>query len=478
MASEARPAQPKSILRGHKAQIHATAFIRRNERLVTGDADGFVVVWDLTIMRPRAVWRPHTNAILGISGWGPDKIITHGRDNKLIVWKLGVDDEARMSTALPLDPSTDSRPDPWILYMLEVNTMNFCSFSSCPFLQGSGDAGSELLVAVPNTLASEAIDIYHLPSQARRYTVKLGDKNGMVMAVSISDHSSGTTLIAGYENGVVIAAQFTPETAAWTVEYRAQAHSQPILSLDISPSRDFFITSGADATIAKHPFPAQTVSQRTDSGNSEAPPAAPNINATNEAKGAKPRSLLAEALQNVPQPTTTPQTRICPPGTQVQTEPIKVVNTKHAGQQSVRIRSDGRVFATAGWDNKIRLYSTKTLKEVAVLKWHQAGCYAVAFAEIDPPADGADKQSMPQDNASEKTQDAKSQDAKSQDAKSQDAKSQDAKSQDAKQESRSLTAIPKVIEMTVREKRIKEVMSAHWLAAGSKDCKVSLWDVF
>ncbi|KAK4217736.1 WD40-repeat-containing domain protein [Rhypophila decipiens] len=458
MASEARPAQPKSILRGHKAQIHATAFIRRNERLVTGDADGFVVVWDLTIMRPRAVWRPHTNAILGISGWGPDKIITHGRDNKLIVWKLGVDDEARMSTALPLDPSTDSRQDPWMLYMLEVNTMNFCSFSSCPFLQGSGDAGSELLVAVPNTLASEAIDIYHLPSPARRYTVKLGDKNGMVMAVSISDHSSGTTLIAGYENGVVIAAHFTPETGAWTVEYRAQAHSQPILSLDISPSRDFFITSGADATIAKHPFPAQTISQRTDSGNSEAPPAAPNTNATNEAKGAKPRSLLAEALQNVPQPTTTPQARISP-GTQVQTEPIKVVNTKHAGQQSLRIRSDGRVFATAGWDNKIRIYSTKTLKEVAVLKWHQAGCYAVAFAEIDPPpADGADKQSMPQDNASEKTQ--------------------DAKSQDAKQEAGSLTVIPKVIEMTVREKRIKEVMSAHWLAAGSKDCKVSLWDVF
>lgn len=77
MASGARPAQPKSILRGHKAQIHAAAFIRGNERLVTGDADGFVIVWDLTIMRPRAVWRPHTNAILGISGWGTEKIITY-----------------------------------------------------------------------------------------------------------------------------------------------------------------------------------------------------------------------------------------------------------------------------------------------------------------------------------------------------------------------------------------------------------------
>lgn len=71
------PLQPKTVLRGHKAQVHAATFIRKNDRLVTGDAEGFVVVWDLTIMRARAVWRAHSNAILGISGWGDDKIITY-----------------------------------------------------------------------------------------------------------------------------------------------------------------------------------------------------------------------------------------------------------------------------------------------------------------------------------------------------------------------------------------------------------------
>lgn len=74
--SQHQPAQPKSVLRGHRAQVHVTAFIRGNERLASGDADGFVVLWDLTIMRPRAVWKAHTNAILGISDWGDDKIIT------------------------------------------------------------------------------------------------------------------------------------------------------------------------------------------------------------------------------------------------------------------------------------------------------------------------------------------------------------------------------------------------------------------
>ncbi|KAM7203843.1 WD40-repeat-containing domain protein [Naviculisporaceae sp. PSN 640] len=456
MTSEARPAQPKSILRGHKAQIHAATFIRHNERLVTGDADGFVVVWDLTIMRPRAVWRPHTSAILGIQGWGSDKIITHGRDNKLIVWKLGVDDEARMSAALPLDPSTASRPDPWILHVLDVNTMNFCSFSSCPFLQAPDDPDCEILVAVPNTLASEAIDIYHLPSQVRRYTVKLGDKNGMVMALSISSTDSNITLLAGYENGIAIAAEFRPETGEWKPKYQSKAHNQPILSLDISPEKDFFITSGADAIIAKHPIPIQERPPERPSTTPNTPRAAQSSSSKNTNEN-PPLSLLSAALQKETQSTNTPQVRTTS-STQVQTEPVKVLNTKHAGQQGLRIRSDGRVFATAGWDNKIRVYSTKTLKEVAVLKWHQAGCYAVAFAEIDPHKD---------ENTKEKATGPAETGPAEQDDQGQ-----------AKQVSRSLTVIPKLVELTVREKRINEARSAHWLAAGSKDSRVSLWDVF
>lgn len=74
--SQQPAAQPKSVLRGHRTQVHATTFIRGNQRLASGDADGFVVLWDLTIMRPRAVWRAHAGAILGISGWGDDKLVT------------------------------------------------------------------------------------------------------------------------------------------------------------------------------------------------------------------------------------------------------------------------------------------------------------------------------------------------------------------------------------------------------------------
>ena len=46
------------------------------------------------------------------------------------------------------------------------------------------------------------------------------------------------------------------------------------------------------------------------------------------------------------------------------------------------MRSDGNIFATAGWDSRVRIYSTKTMKEVACLKWHKKGVYATVFAEI------------------------------------------------------------------------------------------------
>jgi len=82
----------------------------------------------------------------------------HGRDNKLIVWKLAAEDESAMSTSLPLNPVPETRPQPWLLHLLEVNTMNFCAFAACaPPTDGSGGLGPELSVAVPNTLASEAV---------------------------------------------------------------------------------------------------------------------------------------------------------------------------------------------------------------------------------------------------------------------------------------------------------------------------------
>lgn len=71
------PAQPVYVLRGHAAAIHTILFFRGNTRILTGDAEGWIVIWSVAIKRPVAVWRAHEATILGAQMWEEDKIITY-----------------------------------------------------------------------------------------------------------------------------------------------------------------------------------------------------------------------------------------------------------------------------------------------------------------------------------------------------------------------------------------------------------------
>ena len=75
-SAQLEPAQPVYVLRGHAAPVHALLFLHSNLYLVSGDADGWLVVWNITTRRPSAVWHAHKNAILGMAPWGRDKLIT------------------------------------------------------------------------------------------------------------------------------------------------------------------------------------------------------------------------------------------------------------------------------------------------------------------------------------------------------------------------------------------------------------------
>lgn len=293
----------------------------------------------------------------------------------------------------------------------------------------------------------------------------------MVMAVALFNQADSLTLVAGYENGLAIVAHRDPVKNDWVPLYQATCHSQPILSLSVSPARDFFLTSSADAVIAKHPLPP-LVSQNTTpthvtttqadqvSGSEESNGF---VNAADKAAG---KSLLGAALAKAKQnPPSQPKPTLQPE--EVLTHPLKTVNTKHAGQQSIEIRSDGLIFATAGWDSKIRVYSTRTLKEVAVLKWHQVGCYAVAFANIAlntgaPSINGQNPKATEMTTAAQPTR----------------SDSLGHGTQKPNMDNSLITVVPKLVEVTVKDKRLRQAKAAHWLAAGSKDGKVSLWDVF
>ncbi|KAL9080754.1 MAG: hypothetical protein Q9157_000541 [Trypethelium eluteriae] len=384
------PAQPVYVLRGHNSPIHAVAIIRHNSRLLTGDADGWVSLWSLATKRAVAVWRAHQATILGLKEWGDDNIISQGRDARLVIWQLRIADEPGLEKKLPVEGTSDDPKQPWMLHSLTVNTLNFCAFSVCSdpgtlpsptptsqrLRQVDDDRG--LLVAVPATTDGQ-IDVFHLPSQHRLSTIpspRDDAKTGMVMTVQIFHQRDTLLLAAGYENGDVALYTYNRSCARWVTQYHATVHSQPVLSVDVAPSLGFFYSSSADAIVAQHSLMIQT-----DTGSAT----------------------------------------------------MQEFKTKHSGQQALTVRSDEKILATAGWDSRIRVYSARTLRELAVLKWHKEGCYALSFATMYEPKD------------------------------------QLAAKDDGVDDYETLTAGQR------REVRVK---STHWLAVGSKDGKVSLWDIY
>ena len=264
------------------------------------------------------------------------------------------------------------------------------------------------------------------------------------MCLALFHHENCLTLLAAFENGFATVHRLGAD-GEWIPTYRSQAHSQPILSLDVHPDHEYFITSSADSIIAKHPIPItqQEIAIPLDSGERvieiiDTPASVPGA------------SLLSAALQGTPTPAPSAAHRTW----KEWKDPLKQVNTKHSGQQSLRIRSDGRIFATAGWDSKVRIYSAKTLKELAVLKWHQVGCYAVAFSDVVASSDTSESPRMLQD-----------------------APPSESTSKETSISTRSTSMISKG-NASVKDRRIHQAKTAHWVAAGAKDGKVSLWDIY
>jgi ASTRA-associated protein 1 len=276
--------------------------------------------------------------------------------------------------------------------------------------QPDPDEPAAQLIASPNGLDSGGIDIFGLPSETRLSQIKSEKSNptGMVMALTLfhrkAEPSAALTLISGYEDGRVMVYQLRSDPhnpsvlGQWHKTMTSKAHTQPVLSLELPPSKTNFFTSSADAAINKF--------------------------------------STSHLSLDVPK--------------EKDLKPEKAVNTKHAGQQGLTVRTDGRIFATAGWDGRARVYSCKTMKELAVLKWHKVGVYSTAFAGLGESADQArdatDDGTPHTDNAA------------------------DSMPESAAKPTNALDII--------RQQRTEKAQRTHWLAVGGKDGKISLWDIY
>ncbi|CAD0098870.1 unnamed protein product [Aureobasidium mustum] len=182
----------------------------------------------------------------------------------------------------------------------------------------------------------------------------------MAMCVKILTQDGQLVLIAGYESGHCCLWRYDQNSSKWALLSIIKSHAQPILSLDVAKGLRRYYTSAADATVACYSLSDLTASQ-----------------------------------------------------------PIKTAQTKHSGQQSLHVRSDDKILATAGWDGC-------------------QGCYALAFADLT--------------------------------SRDIDTAADESTTSDQKQASTTL--------QTVGQRRETKAQTTHWIAAGSKDGKVSLWDIY
>lgn len=61
----------------------------------------------------------------------------------------------------------------------------------------------------------------------------------------------------------------------------------------------------------------------------------------------------------------------------------KTVSVKNSGLNCVKIRNDNKIFCTGGWDSKIRVFSWKTLRPLAVLTEHKKAVLDIAYTTFN-----------------------------------------------------------------------------------------------
>lgn len=143
---------------------------------------------------------------------------------------------------------------------------------------------------------------------------------GMCMCLKIVRVQDGMDVIlAGYENGSLLA--WDLQTSNIIDELKV--HSEPVMCLDFDSSSLRGVTGSADNMFA--------VFRLTQQGK-----------------------LTAE----------------------------KTVEIKNPGLSAVKIRGDSKILATGGWDSKVRIFSWKSSKPLAILNYHTQSVDALAFSEF------------------------------------------------------------------------------------------------
>ncbi|KAI8365504.1 WD40-repeat-containing domain protein [Choanephora cucurbitarum] len=217
--------------------------------------------------------------------------------------------------------SVENSQAPELTSSVVYNALGFCKFSCYQQTQGS------TLLCFPSKDDINMFDIYDLTYQ--HYVLQnIGAdgrtdngllRHGACMAVQLFGSLDTLFVVAGYESGGIVLWQIEQDQAKCV--WHKKEHKEPVLDLAVDVSKTFILSSSADNQVYKYSVQTGDI--------------------------------------------------------------INKITIKKSGMVALRIRSDNKVFALGGYDGKIRLFSVKTMKPLAILSYHKNTTYGLDFGTVN-----------------------------------------------------------------------------------------------
>jgi WD40 repeat protein len=360
--------EPEFVLRGHSHAVTALRFLDE-QRLVSGDVGGHCLLWNLATRRPVQNWAAAPLGVLELHAHAGG-LLTQTRDGRIRLWDL--ENLAEPTTTLATNSfffarcatvgHSEDYAAPPIISTSQPRPPRTKAESGIGAQLASDDDDEEEtpppakrwcdhegharhLVLAP-TEPPEATLLWDTrqsqpalklaPDAGDRTLVRKGDASvlGNAMAMRLwlpqSQPSSKPPLaLVGHENGRVLAwdlAMPVPQICAKTPQ---NAFKSPNVALDVNDDGTLLFAGGVEA-------------------KAQAFRVEPGV--------LKPHGAL-----------------------EVTCAAINELD-QHPGVGQLALRGDGKVIASAGWDYRVRLFATKSLRRLAVLRYHDASVNALDWS--------------------------------------------------------------------------------------------------
>ncbi|KAK5578999.1 hypothetical protein RB653_008675 [Dictyostelium firmibasis] len=331
---------PYYILRGHKYHINSVLFDKINSNLLySGSGDGEIKLWNIEEKKCITTEIAHSDGIGGgilslqwlsnneFSQGDGGNILSQGRDGVIKIWNIV--DNSTFKNTYRLDTNSLSLGKCSSIYNLLSISGSGIDPTSSPSQVEIWDLKNKKVINKLKPNNQQLFEKLGLPMSLKLYYHNNDDNNNNNNNIDSSNQSNDQIrLCTGYENG---------ELLIWDLRNTSiplvstKLHNEPILSFALSNNSTKGISGSGDTNIIEF-----------------------NIN--------------------------------------YETKQFNITKThklNNGGISEIKIRNDEKIYATAGWDKRIRIFNFKKQIPLAILKYHTESVYSIDFNSNNILASGS-----------------------------------------------------------------------------------------